>query len=266
MGTQPPLMRTRLTRHARNLALELVLPLVLLVLWWFLSARSTSPYFPPLATILSQFQQTWLFAHFLSDAVPTLQHLAVGFCVAVVVGVAAGIVLGSLPLLAEAAAPVLEFVRSVPIAALLPAGLLLLGIGPAFQIAVIAFSATWPILLNTLDGVRGIDSTVLDFARSYRVPMLVRLFRITIPAAGPNIIAGMRVAVSLAVSVVIFSELIGATDGIGYQILQAQFSFAVADVWAGIILLGILGYLINIVFRGFELLALRQHRSMRKPS
>jgi sulfonate transport system permease protein len=266
MGTRSPLMRTGLRKHTLNIVLEILLPVILVGLWWFLSARSTSQFFPPLATILSEFRRVWLFSHFFSDAVPTLEHLAVGIGIAAVVGVSVGVAIGSMPLLAEAAAPVLEFVRAVPIAALLPAGLLLFGIGPAFQIAVIAYSSTWPILLNTVDGVRALDPVLRDVARCYQMPRRVQLIKITIPAASPNIVAGMRTAVSLAVSVVIFSELIGATSGIGYQILQAQYSFAVSDVWAGMVLLGILGYLINVLFRGFEHLVLRQHRSMREPS
>jgi sulfonate transport system permease protein len=266
VGTRQPLLRTKVRMHARNTALELLLPVILLGTWWFLSARSTSTYFPPLATILSEFRQVWLFSHFSSDVVPTLENLAAGLVVATVLGVGAGVALGSMPLIADASAPVLEFLRAMPIVALLPAGLLLLGIGPRFQIAVIAFSATWPILLNTVDGVRALDPVVRDVARSYQIPRRVRLFKITIPAASPNIIAGMRTSVSLAVSVVIFSELMGATNGIGYQILQAQYSFAVSDVWAGMVLLGILGYLINVLFRGVEHLVLRRHRSTRESS
>jgi ABC-type nitrate/sulfonate/bicarbonate transport system permease component len=266
MGTQQSLMKDRVWTHILNLAVELFLPLVLIALWWSLSAQSKSQYFPPLSTIVSEFRHIWLFSYFFSDAVPTLQHLALGTGVAAIVGVSLGIALGSIPLLADIVAPLLEFVRSVPIVAILPAGLLLLGIGPVFQIAIIAYSATWPILLNTLEGVRELDPVMQDFVRSYRIPRFVRLVSTTIPAASPNIVAGMRAAVSLAISVVIFSELIGATNGIGYQILQAQFSFAVADVWAGMLLLGILGYLINVLFRGFEHIVLRQHRNMRQPS
>jgi len=266
MGTRPPRMKARVTDHARNTTLELLLPAILLGAWWFVSAGSTSQYFPALSTILAEFHRVWLFSHFSSDAVPTLEHLAVGICVATVIGIAVGVALGSVALLADACAPVLELVRATPIVALLPIGLLLLGIGPRFQIAVIVYGATWPILLNTVDGVRAIDPVLRDLARSYQVPRLVQLFKITIPAASPNIMAGMRTAVSLAVSVVIFSELIGATNGIGYQILQAQHMFAVSEVWAGMILLGILGYLINVLFRGVEHLVLRRHRGRRHPS
>jgi ABC-type nitrate/sulfonate/bicarbonate transport system permease component len=249
-----------------NLVLEIVVPAGLIVLWWYASRNSTSFYYPPLSDIVSTFRHVWLFSHFTSDAVPTLQNLAIGFVIAVATGIVAGTVLGLSPLCAEVVSPLLEFVRAIPVAAVLPAWLLVLGIGATFQITVIAYAAVWPVLLNTMDGVRALDPLVIDVSRSFRIPQHVKLFKITLPAAMPNIVAGIRTATSIAVSVVIFSELIGATNGIGYQILQAQYTFAVSEVWAGVILLGIIGYLVNVLFRGVEHLLLRQHRNMREAS
>ena len=246
-----------LTRRGGDLVLELIVPIVLVTAWWIATAQSTSIYFPSLAKILDRFQQTWLFRDFASDAVPTLVSLGSGFLIGVVVAIILGTLIGSIPLLAEAVAPVVELMRAVPVVALLPVGLLVFGIGPAFQIATVAFGAVWPVLLNTIDGVRAVDPTVRDVMRSYHVTWGLRLTRVILPSASPNIIAGMRVAISLSVTVVILSELVGSTHGIGFIIRQAQDQFAIADVWAGMILLGIVGYLINLLFRGFEYLVLR---------
>jgi ABC-type nitrate/sulfonate/bicarbonate transport system permease component len=148
--------------------------------------------------------------------------------------------------------------------ALLPAALLLLGIGPQTRISLIAYGTVWPILLNTIDGVRGIDSVVVEVTSSFRVRRLDRLLRVILPAASPQIVAGMRSALSIGITVIIFSEMIGSTDGIGFQILSAERSFAAPDMWAGIVLLGILGFLLNLAFRGFESYSLRWHRGMRQ--
>lgn len=263
MVAKPAVEARRLTTQSTNLALEFVVPAGLVALWWFASRDSTSLYYPPLSEIAQTFRQVWLFDHFTSDAVPTLEHLAIGFFIAVAVGIAAGAMLGRSPLWAEVVSPLLEFVRAIPVAAVLPAALLLLGIGPTFQIAVIAYAATWPVLLNTMDGVRSLDPLLVDVGRSFRIPQHVRLFKIMLPAAMPNIVAGIRTAISIAVTVVIFSELIGAINGIGYQILKARYTFAVPDVWAGVILLGIIGYVANMMFLGLEHVLLRQHRNMR---
>lgn len=246
-----------LARRGSDLALELVVPIVLVAAWWFASAQSGSIYFPSLAKILERFQQAWLFRDFGSDALPTLANLGLGYLLGVVIAIVLGTAIGSIPLLAEAVAPVIELMRAVPVVALLPVGLLVFGIGPSFQIATVAFGAVWPVLLNTVDGVRSVDPTVRDVMRSYHVTWGLRLTRVVLPSASPNIIAGMRIAISLSVTVVILSELVGSTHGIGFAIRQAQDQFAIADVWAGMILLGIIGYLINLLFRGFEYLVLR---------
>lgn len=247
-----------------RLGVELAAPIVIIAIWWFASANSTSLYFPSLSSILDSFKETWLFSRFGSDAVPSLIHLAEGFVVATVLGVVGGLVLGLMPVLADALAPVLEFLRALPGVALVPAALLFLGIGPTMQVAVIVSAAVWPILLNTIDGVRSVDPMVTDVARSYRIRWSDRLLRLVLPAASPQIVAGMRTALSIGIIMIVFSELVGSTNGIGYQLLQAQRGFAIPEMWASMILLGVVGYLLNVAFRGFENVVLGWHQRMRK--
>jgi ABC-type nitrate/sulfonate/bicarbonate transport system permease component len=263
MARSAPLRHQQLNRHTGIVLLELAVPAVLVVAWWLGSSGSTSLYFPPLSTSLSSLWHVWLTADLGPDVVPSLEHFALGLLIAVAVGVTGGLVLGAAPGVADAFAPVLEFLRAIPGVALLPAALLLLGIGPAMQVSVIAYGTVWPILLNTADGVRSVDPVVRDVARSYRIGWASRLLRIVIPAASPQIVAGIRTALSIGITVIVFSEMVGSTGGIGYQILQAQRGFQIPQMWAGIILLGILGYLLNLAFRLFERLVLRWHRGMR---
>jgi sulfonate transport system permease protein len=259
------LLNHRLLNHRLLMArAEVAVPVIAIVLWWVLSATSTSLYFPPLSKIMTSFRNIWLFSHVGSDVVPSLENLAAGFAIATVAGIVFGVALGLLPILSDALAPAVEFLRAVPGVALLPAALLLLGIGPGMKISLIAYGTVWPILLNTIDGVRGIDPVVVDVASSYRMRRRDRLVRIILPAASPQIVAGMRTALSIGITVIIFSEMIGSTNGIGFQILSAERNFAVSDMWAGIVLLGILGYLLNLAFRGFESYLLRWHRGMRQ--
>jgi ABC-type nitrate/sulfonate/bicarbonate transport system permease component len=254
----------RIGRGTGTVLLELIVPATIVGAWWVFSAGSTSLYFPPLSEIVSSFRHVWLFSHFGSDALPSLEHLAAGFGIATAAGVAGGLVLGLTPIVADAVAPILEFLRAIPVVALLPAALLLFGIGPRMQIAVIVYGTIWPILLNSVVGVRSVDPVAADVARSYRISPLNRLFRIILPAASPHIVAGMRTALSIGITVIVFSEMVGSTNGIGYQILASQRSFAVPDVWAGMVLLGILGYLVNVAFRGFEHVVLGWHRGLRQ--
>jgi sulfonate transport system permease protein len=258
------LKRSRLVSGIGSLSLELIAPAVIVGLWWLLSSGSKSVYFPPLSSILRSLQHVWLFSHFGSDAVPSLERLAAGLGIAAALGCGAGVVLGRTRVVSDAVAPILEFGRAVPAVALLPTAVLVLGIGPRMQISVIAYGAIWPILLSTAEGVRSVDPVVADVTRSYRIRRSDRLLRVTLPAATPQIVAGMRTALSLGIALILFSEMAGSSGGIGYQILAAQRSFAVSDMWAGMILLGILGYVLNVAFRGFEHVVLRWHRGLRQ--
>ena len=264
MASSATVRRGGLSARALLLITELAVPITAVTLWWVLSAGSSSFFFPPLSRIIASLQRVWFFDHFMSDAVPSLANLAVGLIIATVIGIGVGMMLGLLPVLSDAVAPTMEFLRAVPGVALLPAALLLLGLGPSMKISLIAYAAIWPILLNTADGVRAVDPTVLDVAAAYQVRRRDRIWRIILPAAGPAIITGLRTALSIGITVIIFSEMFGSTNGIGFQILAAQRNFAVSDMWGGIILLGILGYLLNVAFRGLEAYVLRWHRGMRQ--
>jgi ABC-type nitrate/sulfonate/bicarbonate transport system permease component len=251
------------TRRTAAIAVELVVPVAAIAAWWLGSAGSASFYFPPLTDILGSLRQTWLFSHMTSDALPSLSHLAVGYLLAVMAGVAIGTCLGLAPRVADALSPILEFLRAVPGVVLLPAALLILGIGARTQVLMIAYGSVWPILLNTADGVSGIDPAIQDVARSYRIGGLNRFFRITVRAASPQIVTGMRTALSIAITLIVFSEMEGAANGIGYQVLQSERTFDVRGMWGDMIFLGIIGYLLNVLFRGFERAVLSWHRGMR---
>jgi ABC-type nitrate/sulfonate/bicarbonate transport system permease component len=243
--------------------LEIAVPLALLVLWGVLSADSDTYYFPPLTDILQTFMDTWVFERFGSDVVPSLTRLAVGYGIACVVAVAAGLALGLSRPLRRATDPIVQFLRSIPPPALLPFGILVLGVGNAMKVFIIAFVCLWPVLLNTIDGVAGVDPTLRETARVYDIGPVDRILRVTLPAAAPQIFAGMRTALSLALILMVISEMVGSTNGIGYFVLEAQRAFAIPEMWSGILLLGILGYVLNAVFLLVERRVLRWHRGSR---
>jgi ABC-type nitrate/sulfonate/bicarbonate transport system permease component len=135
------------------------------------------------------------------------------------------------------------------------------GIGPSMKVFVIAVGCVWPILLNTVDGVRGLDPALLETARVYGVRRRDRLWAIVLPAASPRIFAGLRSALSLALILMVISEMEASTNGIGFAILQAQRSFAIPEMWSGILLLGLVGYAVNGAFALVERRALRWHRA-----
>jgi ABC-type nitrate/sulfonate/bicarbonate transport system permease component len=250
-------------RRVVETTLEVTVPLVLLVLWGVWSSGSDTYYFPPLTDILSTFADTWLFERVGSDVVPSLERLGAGYGIACVTGVIVGMALGLSPTLRRAADPIVQFLRAIPPPALLPFGILVLGVGASMKIFIIAFVCVWPVLLNAIDGVAGVEPTLRETSRVYRIGRRDTLLRIMLPAAAPQIFAGMRTSLSLAIILMVISEMVASTNGIGYFVLQSQRSFAIEEMWSGIILLGILGYVLNAAFVLVERRVLRWHRGAR---
>ncbi len=237
-----------MSRRGRLLLLEIWLPVVLVGAWWVWSAQADQPFFPPLSEILAKFQQLWLFARWGSDVLPSLRNLALGYLVATVAGVAIGLLLARVRVVREAVEPLIHFFRSTPGVAMVPIFILVLGFGPAMKVSIIAVSAVFPTIIATMDGVRSTEPVLLDISRAYHLSTRQRLFQLLLPSAGPQILAGMQVSLQVAFIVMIASEMLGSTQGIGALTLLAQQSFEVTNMWAGILLLGVLGYLINLLF------------------
>jgi ABC-type nitrate/sulfonate/bicarbonate transport system permease component len=243
--------------------LEVLVPLALLGLWAVWSAGSDTFYYPPLTDILSTFNDTWVFERVGSDVIPSLLRLTAGYAIAVVVAVLVGIPLGLSPTARRAASPIVEFLRAIPPPALLPLAIVVIGVGNSMKVLIIAFVCLWPVLLNTIDGIRGIDPTLTDTTRSYGIRGLTRLRLVVLPAAAPQIAAGMRTSLSLAVILMVISEMVASTNGIGFFVLQSQRTFAIPEMWSGILLLGILGYVLNLIFTIVERRVLAWHRGAR---
>jgi ABC-type nitrate/sulfonate/bicarbonate transport system permease component len=239
--------------------LEVGATLAILGLVWLYTRTNESYAVAPLGDILDAFRATWLFDHVGSDVVPSLVRMTLGYAAAIVAGVGAGFLLGSSPLFDALAAPVVNFLRAIPASALLPPAIVLLGIGGGSKIAVIAFVCTWPILLNTRDGVRELDATMLATARVYGITGAERFRLVLLPAVAPRIFAGMRTSLSIAILLLVTSEMVASTNGIGYFVFQAQQQFAVEDMWAGVLLLGLLGFTLNLGFGVIERRVLRWH-------
>lgn len=246
----------------RKIGWETWLPLLLLAVWGIVSAGSTSFYFPPLTKILETFGADWLFENVPTTLVSSLQRLAAGYALAVVTGVLVGLLFGVFRLLEVAFAPVMEFFRAMPSVAMIPIMILLFGLGQEMKIATIAFVGFFPIMLNTVDGVRAVNEQLKDVAVSYRIRFLDRMRFLYLPAAAPQVFAGARIALSLCIMAMAVCEMVGTPGGVGFFVLDAQRSFRVPSMWSGIIALGITGYVLNKLFLLVENRALAWHRGM----
>lgn len=251
-------------RRSRRLflgALEIGFPVGLLALYAWWAATGDSFYFPTLAAIADRFSELWFGRHLTEHVLPSLRRLGIGYFLAVMIGVASGVLLGLSRIARQATSPFVEFLRALPSVALIPFGILLLGIGDASKIFIIIIGATWPVLLNTIDGVKSVEPGILEMSRAYNIGKRATLFRVILPAASPRIVAGMRTSMSIAIILMVVSEMVASRNGIGYFILGAQRRFAIADMWSGIVLLGLIGYVANFVFVQIERRSLYWHRA-----
>ncbi|PRY44778.1 ABC transporter permease [Umezawaea tangerina] len=249
----------------RRALVALGLPVVLVATWWVLSAGSTSFFWPPLSAIVAAFPTTWTADPIAHDVLPSLARLTAGYLVALVVGVAAGVAIGSDRVLRALCEPVLEFLRAIPPPVLVPVIALFAGYtGSTTKVVTIALGCLWPILLNTVEGVRSLDEVLRDTARSYRLGRLTTLRQVVLRGSSPRIAAGARQALSVGVILMVISELFGADRGLGAAVVRFQRGFAIPQMWTGIILLGLLGVALSGLFRLVEHRTLAWYRGLRQ--
>jgi len=260
-----PAPKSRLWAKAgENTLYAVALPLALLLIWGVAATISSAKFFPAPQTIAGAFSETWIGPAFIDDVLPSLARLAVAIIIAVVVGVVAGTLIGLTRWLRELLEPLLEFFRAIPPPVLIPVFVAFLGVTDAMQIIVIAFGAIWPVLLNTIEGVRATDSVMTETARSFSLTRSQRLFDLVLPAASPRIMAGVRQTLSVALIMMVISELFYSSSGLGYQIKYFQQNYLIAQMWSGILLLGLIGVLLAVVFGFVERRVLRWYHGIKE--
>jgi ABC-type nitrate/sulfonate/bicarbonate transport system permease component len=182
----------------------------------------------------------------------TLWRMATGFAIGCAAGVLLGLAMASMPNLNAALGPVVELLRPIPIPAIVPPLILLLGIDDAMKIFVVAFASFFPVLVNTVGGVRAVDSTTLDVARTLQVGRLRTLRTVVLPASLPYVLAGMRTSLALALIVSVVAEMIAGSEGVGFYIMTMQYAMRPGDMYAAIFLLAAVGYVLNLALLGVE--------------
>ncbi len=224
----------------------IALPTAIVVAWWYVSSSNTDPFWPPLSDIVDAFEPTWLEGRLGREGVPSVLRMLAGFGIALVVGVAGGLLIGSFSILRDYAEPLLEFFRAVPPPVLIPVVMLFAGIGDTMKVLVIAFGCLWPILLNTVEGVRGIDEVLRDTARTYRLNRM----RAAGTVAGGDPHGDQRD--------------VRCEQWHRFTIVQFQRNFEIAAMWSGILLLGLIGVSLALVFDLIERRSLRWYHGLRR--
>lgn len=178
-------------------------------------------------------------------ALTSLLSWAPGLLIAALVGTASGISLAMFPNLEIASRPILEFLRPIPSVALIPIALLTLGVGIEMQLTMIAFASVWPIVFSVKAGVEGVDPRFHETGRILGASKIARIRRIVIPSMLPSLATGVRTASAIALVLTITVEMLTGRPGIGRYIDEARLNGLVAEMWAAILVTGIVGYFVN---------------------
>ena len=241
--------------------------------WQLWASAARSSFFPTPSAIVDRMYQLWfsgpaahvfLTADATGNILPSLGRVFAGLAIATAIGVPLGIALGRSPAVTAYLNPLLQFARALPVVTMAPVFIVLFKLGTQMEIATIVFGTVWPILLNTIDGAASVDPVQLETARAFKMSRWERLGWVIVPAALPKAFAGFRLSLSLSLILMVFAELVGSSDGIGYEMSNASNSFDMTFLWSTIVLLGILGFLLNELLRGAERLLLGWHTTNRR--
>ena len=220
-------------------------------------------FFPPTSRIASALGDELSDGAFWTALGDTLTGWAIGLAIAVGAGVVVGVLVSIVPYLREATASTIEFLRPIPSVALIPLAVLLYGTELRSVLLLVVYASFWQVLIQTLYGVQDVDPVAEETARSYGLGTWARVRHVLWPTALPYVMTGVRLAAAVALILAITAELVIGAPGLGQQIAVAQTSQAVPQMYALIVVAGVLGLLINVGARTVERRALAWHQSVR---
>lgn len=225
--------------------------LLLLLVLWELSVRLRiveSLTWPPFSEILVTWVRMLVSGELLAPLGPSLARMFTGYLIAAAAGISLGLAVGYYRFAYNLMEPLIELIRPIPSPAYIPIAILFLGIGDQMKIFVISLAAFFPILLNTYGGVRAVDPVQVETGMTFGLSRGKIVRQIILPAASPYISTGMRVSLGIALILMVISEMVAGSSGIGYFVLDAQRAFLVREMYGGIITLALLGYCLNRLF------------------
>lgn len=222
-------------------------PLVVLIIWEFVGQlKLVDPIFLPAPTVILKhlffmIKTGEIFVHIGYS----MGRMIIGFSLACMVGVLLGVVMAWFRIIDRIFEPLVDLMRPVSPLAILPLAILWLGIGHSSKIFIIFYGALFPILLNTYAGIKGVEKVTVDAARTLGASRVELLFKVAIPSALPIILTGIRIGSTIAMIVVVASEMVAATAGLGYLILTAEQVYKTEEMFVGILCISLLGFAVD---------------------
>jgi NitT/TauT family transport system permease protein len=219
-------------------------------------------YLPPPSAVLLAWRGLAISGELVEHLTTTMRVWFQGLALAVLLGITFGLLMGLFRPVSATLSTLVELLRPMPSVAIIPIAIISFGLDDPMKRFVTMYAATWPILINTMYGVRSVDPILIDTARTFRFSGPRRAFRVVLPAASPYIATGLRLGAGIALILVITAELVASRSGLGYFVAQSQLSYRIPEMYAGILSIGALGYVLNLAFVMVESRALGWHRRL----
>jgi NitT/TauT family transport system permease protein len=265
---RPVAARARPARRpsrALDVAQALFIPLLsialLTILWELVARRMATVLFPPPSVAMQALIKELTAGRLVSDVAISLQRIVAGFALGSAVGALIGMLMGSSSLLRRFFDPYVNFFRFVPSIAMISPMIIWFGIGETSKIALIWYTTTWVVLLNTMAGVFSVSENKIRAARCFGASRLQVFRHVILPSTLPHILTGMRVAMAASFTTVVAAEMVAADTGLGYLIINSRLWFAIDVIFAAIVVLGLLGLLADRLFQLIEDVFFWKYRS-----
>lgn len=255
----------KIMKISRNSESFIFFALMALLLEGVSRAELVSPlYFPPISRDVSTFFDLTVSGVLPLEVLKSFTRMGCGYTLAAIIMIPLGILIGVSGRAYNLFDPIIEFLRPLPPPAIIPAAMLFLGIGNIMKIFVIFFACSFPMVINTIDGARSVHPIFVNTGRSFGLNPFQLIRKVILPGAAPQIMSGLKTSLPISLIVAILSEMIGSVNGIGHFILRMQRTFNIPEMYAGIMMLGIVGYCLNKIFMVIDKTLLAWHVGWKK--
>jgi ABC-type nitrate/sulfonate/bicarbonate transport system permease component len=239
---------------------------LLLVVWQVLAGTISglAQVLPPVDRIVARAVEVFAQGSLLAELGDTLAVMGIGYLIGSAAAIVVGMLIGRSRVAYYLFEPLIELTRPIPIAAVVPLLMLFLGLGAGLKIGAVTIAAFFPVLANTYAAFRSTPRTLDETALTFGLPPLQSLLKVALPHAVPAILVGMRLSLAISLVVTVFTEMIAGNSGVGYFILNSQQNMSIVDLYVGVLMLAIVGYLLNQAFVFVERRIIPWHISNRR--
>lgn len=252
MTSQQNVTITKERTNLNRISLGWVGLLVLILLWQLAATVINKTIFPSFTTAIVAAIHLVTGPVLETDILPSIERTIEGFLISAVIGIAIGMAIGHYQSAKSWTTAVFDFLRSLPTPLLVPVAVVIFGLNGHMVVATIVSGAIWPVLINTANGTSAIEPTMIDTAKTYGYKGRSLFIKVVLPAASPQIFAGLRIALSVSLVIMVVAEMLGGGSGIGYFIANAQQSFNINGSYGGVIILAALGWIFDTLFLMLE--------------